>query len=111
MSNLPFHPSVLLCLSVQKALLGAVPATLRLVSGRAVGTHIVLTFVFDGALDEDDVESIRMATTEIIADFPSPWTLEETFIRLDYPADSSEYAYQEKLYERKERTSDGQPLR
>ena len=110
MPNSPFQPDVLLRLSAQQALLGAVPSTLRLVSGRTTGTQVALTFVFDGEIDDDDIEGLRMATTEIIANFPSPWTLDEEFIRFDYPADLGAYRYQERLYERKERTSEGQPL-
>lgn len=110
MSGEPFHPSVLLRFSAQKALLGAVPPSLRLVSGRAIEPQLVLSFVFNGPIEDDDVESLRVATTEMIADFPSPWTLVEYFIRLDCPSGLDDYAYEERLYERKEGTSEGSPL-
>lgn len=111
MPDLELAPNVLVRLSAQRGLLGAVPPSLRLVTATTREKVVAVCFVFDGSIDDDDVESARLATTEIIADFPSPWTLEERFLRLDYPADLNEFAYQSRVYERKERTTEGKPIR
>ena len=111
MSDLELPPNILVKLSAQSALLGAVPPSLRLVTAGTRETVVEMCFVFDGPIDDDDVESARMATTEIIADFPSPWTLEEEFVRLDYPAELTHFPWVNRVYERKERTTDGDPIR
>jgi hypothetical protein len=99
-----------LLLSVQRALLGAVPPSLRAVTCDWVGTEIRLRFVFDGPIDPDDHEGAQIAGTEVIADFSSPWTIDEEIVRLDYPADLNEEALPHWVYLRKESTTDGDPL-
>jgi hypothetical protein len=79
-----------LLLSVQRALLGAVPAALRQVSCGWSGQEIKLRFVFDGEINPDDYESCQMVGSEVIADFNAPWTINEGILRLDYPADFRE---------------------
>ena len=98
-------------LSAQQALLGAIPSSLRLVTATFVETVVQVCFVFDGPIHEDDLESARLATTQIISDFPSPWKLEEEFVRLDYPAELNQFPGASRVYERKERTADGDPVR
>ena len=78
---------VTLLLSVQRALLGSVPATLRAVTCDWEGTEIKLQFLFDGEIGERDRESVQVVGAEVIADFPSPWTISEEIRRLDSPAD------------------------
>lgn len=75
-----------LLLSVQRALLGAVPAGLREVSCGWSRQEIKLLFVFDGEIDQDDYESAKIVGSEVIADFSAPWTISEEIVRLDYPA-------------------------
>jgi hypothetical protein len=100
-----------LLLSVQRALLDAVPATLRAVTCGWAGTEITLQFLFDGSISEDDEESMRMAGTEVIADFPAPWTMAEEIVRFDYPGDLHSRTLPLWAYARKEKTSEGKPLR
>ncbi|WP_349312951.1 hypothetical protein [Brevundimonas subvibrioides] len=76
-----------LLLSVQGALLFAVPPTLRAVTCGWQGTEVKLRFVFDGTITEDDEEGARIVGIEVVAAFPSPWTLDEEIERLDHPAD------------------------
>ena len=76
-----------LLLSLQRALLDAVPPSLRSVTCDWERTEIRLQFLFDGEISEDDEETARIAGTEVIADFPSPWTMAEEIERYDYPAD------------------------
>lgn len=91
-----------LLLSVQRALLGAVPSRLRGVTCGWEGTEVKLRYVFDGEIDPDDQESTSCASTEVIADFPDPWTLNEDFVRLDYPSDLRPCAHELWAYIRKE---------
>lgn len=79
-----------LLLSVQRALLGDVPATLREVSCGWSGQDIKLRFVFDGEIQPDDYERSQLVGSEVIGDFPAEWTISEEILRLDYPADLSE---------------------
>jgi hypothetical protein len=94
--------SVTLLLAVQRALLGAVPATLRAVTCDREGTEIKLQFLFDGEIGEDDRDSAQVVGTEVIADFPSAWTISEEIRRLDYPADVRPYALAHWAYLRRE---------
>jgi hypothetical protein len=96
-----------LLLSVQRALLGAVPAALREVSCGWSGQEIKLRFVFDGEIDQDDYESSKIVGSEVIADFSAPWTISEEIVRLDYPAglhDEKDDATMTLAYRRKERS-------
>jgi hypothetical protein len=102
--------SIRLRLSVQSALLGAVPAALREVSCGWEGTEIKLRFVFDGKIDPDDIESARIVGTEVVADFSAPWTVSEEIIRIDYPNDLSGGSKSGDMliaYRRKEHSTDG----
>ncbi len=74
-----------LLLSVQRALLGAVPAALREVRCGWSGQEIKLRFVFDGEIDPDDYESSQIVGSEVIGDFPEIPKISEEIIRLDYP--------------------------
>jgi hypothetical protein len=79
-----------LILSVQRALLGAVPATLREVACGWEGTEVKLRFVFDGEIDPDDYADAQIAGTQVIADFLEPWTISEEIVRIDYSTDLRE---------------------
>jgi hypothetical protein len=74
-----------LLLSVQRALLGAVPHNLRAVTCDWEGTEIKLRFVFDGEIADESQETAWIVGTEVIADFPAPWTISEDIVRLDHP--------------------------
>ena len=87
----PAQMRVRLLLSIQRALLGAVPATLREVTCRWEGTEVKLRFVFDGEIDPHDYSGAQIAGTEVIADFSEPWTISEEIVRIDYPTDLREW--------------------
>lgn len=91
-----------LLLSLQGALLGAVPPTLRSVTCGWEGTEIKLLFLFDGVISEHDEECARIVTTEVIADFTAPWTIAEEIERRDYPADRRDRALPLWVYARQE---------
>lgn len=69
----------MLLLSLQRALLGEVHPTLRQASIEADLTlqMVRLRFEYDGTPSATVHESCSCAATEVIADFPSPWRLEE----------------------------------
>jgi len=71
---------VLLRLSAQRALLGAVSAALRAVSVELRGTQICFRAVFDAAHTPDNREMLSVAATEVIADFPAGYTIDEDYV-------------------------------
>ncbi|MEP6564349.1 MAG: hypothetical protein ABJB10_04375 [Mesorhizobium sp.] len=91
-----------LLLSVQRALLGAVPQNLRAVTCGWEGTEIKLRFVFDGEIAEATWDDARIVGSEVVADFAAPWTISEDFVRLDYPNDMGPGALALWAYRRKE---------
>ena len=74
-----------LLLSLQRALLGAVSPALREVSCGWQGKQINLRFVYDGEISESDIEAAHIVATEVIADFPADWDIEEDIVRQDAP--------------------------
>ena len=93
-----------LLLSVQRALLGAVPSTLRGVACGWSGSEINLRFVFDGPISSEDEENMRVVATEVVSDFLAPVTIEEQIVRADWPARLEHYALQYWAFLRKEVT-------
>ena len=107
----PAQIRALLLSSVQRALLGSVPAALRQVSCGWEGTKIKLRFVFDGEIEPDDYEGALIVGTEVIGDFSASWTIAEEVVRIDYPTDLRESWTDESMllaYIRKERSTRGQ---
>ena len=74
-TELPSH--VLLRLSAQRALWGAITPNLRAVSADIRGTVIRWRADFDLPPTEEELELLSVAATEVIADFPAPWTIDE----------------------------------
>jgi hypothetical protein len=58
-----------LLLSVQRALLGTVPPTISAVTCGWNNDNIVLEFLVDSALDDEDRERCEVVATEVVADF------------------------------------------
>ena len=58
-------------LSAQRALLGAIHPSIRLIKIRRQGSSIRLTIVAAAQLDAEAAEALSIAATEIIADFPT----------------------------------------
>lgn len=69
-------------LSAQRALLGAVPSCLRAVSVEVEGTVVRMRSIFDFGASDADKELLSVTSTEIIADFSSPFTIEEELLVL-----------------------------
>jgi len=73
-------------LSVQRALLGHIPPSLRSVSVEYRGTEIAAYFVFDGEPSDDDKELLSCAASELISDYSDPYILKEEYLAISYPA-------------------------
>lgn len=101
------HIRLNLLIFTQRALLFAVPPSLRAVTCGWEGTKVTLRFLFDGPISEDDAESARIVGTEVVAGFPAPWTVCEEIERVDCPADLRPAALPLWVYARKERTTEG----
>lgn len=75
-------------LSAQRALLGHVTPQLRAVSVDADPNRqqLAIRFVFDGEPSESVREAASCAATEMIADYPDPWTIDEEHVVCPAPA-------------------------
>lgn len=72
-------------LSAQRALLGAIPTSLRAVSVEVTGQTVRVRSIFDEGCTEDDKEMLSVAGTEIIADYLAPFTIDEEFLIIAMP--------------------------
>lgn len=95
-----------LLLSLQRALVGAVPASLRAVTCDWTDTTILLRQIFDGPIDPGDEEAMRIVGTEVISDFPPEVALDEQIIRIDHPASLASHFLRAWAYMRKEGPTD-----
>ena len=77
--------SIEIRLSAQRALLSHVPVSLRAVSVDANSRKIYYRCIFDGEPTEDEWELLSVAATEMIADFPEPYTIEEEYLYIPHP--------------------------
>jgi len=84
-----------LLLSLQRALLSAVHPQLREASIEVeASAHVVrVRFEYEGAPTVAARESCSVAATEVIADFPAPWHLEEEHLAVPMPAKLSPLAH------------------
>ena len=72
--------------SFQRALLGQIPSELRQATAEIGADQIVrVRFEYDGEPSEDSREFCSSAATEVIADFPAPWDLDEQHIANPLP--------------------------
>ena len=84
MSTLDRSNAVLL--SMQRALLGAIPPRLRAVTVRFDDTRLHFDAFFEGAIRDEDHETMSEVETELIAGFPDEHQISHELIRLDPPA-------------------------
>lgn len=75
---------VILLLSIQRALLGTVIPSLRMVTAEGNEEEIHLIFYYHGVITEEERELFEVAASEVIASFSSQ-KLELEIIRKDYP--------------------------
>ena len=76
-----------LLLALQHALLAAVHSQLRQASIEldAGSQRVRVRFEYDGEPDPAVKESCAIAATDVIADFPAPWDLDEEHRAVPYP--------------------------
>ena len=65
-------------ISIQRALLGAITDNLVAVTCGFEGTQIRIKAYFTSEPSEQEIEEIQCVGTEVIADFPAPYTIEES---------------------------------
>ena len=85
MADVASRPHLLL--SLQRALLGAVHPQLRQASIEAdiQSETVRLRFEYDGEPDDEAREDLSVAAAEVIADFLSPWRLDEQHVSVPLP--------------------------
>ena len=93
MSDIYDRPALLF--SLQRALLGEVHPQLRQASIEAdpINKIVRLRFEYDGKPSDVARESGSCAATEVIADFPAPWDLDEQHVAAPYPGNLSALAH------------------
>lgn len=69
--------TVTLKLSLQRALFGEVTENLIAVTARVDGLKILIRAYFDYQATESEAERISLVATEVIADFPGSFSVEE----------------------------------
>ncbi|MCR6664138.1 MAG: hypothetical protein NVV60_13560 [Luteimonas sp.] len=77
-----------LLLSLQRALLGEVHSQLRQASiqADAAGQVVHIRFEYDGHPSDKVRESSSSVATEVIADFPGSWRLDEQHVSIPAPS-------------------------
>lgn len=85
MDAIPDRSQILL--SLQRALLGTVHSQLRQASIELDpgSQRVRVRFEYDGPPDPVVKESCAIAATDVIADFPAPWDLDEEHRAVPYP--------------------------
>jgi hypothetical protein len=72
-------------LSIQSALLGAITENIRNIAVDISENKIMLYFIINGEISDDDKENISIIETEVIADFEDNFDIESIVKRIDYP--------------------------
>ena len=72
--------------SVQRALLGAVGDSLCGLCAHLQNGSVVLTWYVRPGMPEEERDDLGIAGTEVIADFPAPFTIDERFVEVVDPS-------------------------
>ena len=91
-----------LLLSLQRALVGAVPASLRAVTCDWGETKITLRYIFDGPANPYDADTLLAVGAEVASDFRDTVALDEQIVRVDHPAGLAPHFLRAWAYMRKE---------
>jgi hypothetical protein len=78
-----FEPLFTLKLSIQRALLGEVTDRLIAVTCGLEERHIQIRAYVSGKVTEEDIDRIQCVSTEVIADFPHGYTIDESSVSVD----------------------------
>lgn len=71
-----------LALSVQRALLGEITSNMAAITAGLRDRTVLLRAYCFGPVTDEDKEHLSLAATQVIADYPEPWTIEESCISL-----------------------------
>ncbi len=96
-----------LLLSLQHALVGAVPASLRAVTCDWDETKITLRYIFDGPASPYDADALLAVGAEVASDFRDTVALDEQIVRVDHPAGLTPHFLRAWAYMRKEAPGGG----
>ncbi len=100
-----------LLLSLQHALVGAVPASLRAVTCDWDETKITLRYIFDGPASPYDTDALLAVGAEVASDFRDTVALDEQIVRVDHPAGLAPHFLRAWAYMRKEEPTEDMRLR
>lgn len=89
-------------LTLQRALVGAVPASLRAVTCDWAEAKITLRYIFDGPVGGDDVVDIMAVGEDVMSHFRDTMALDEQIIQVDRPADLAPHFLRAWAFMRKE---------
>jgi hypothetical protein len=89
-------------LSLQRALLGEIPPSLRGVTVGWDSSEIIIHCFFDGEISEDDHESMEVVATEVLASFHQTHKVFVKCFRKDAPENLNQYALEAWAYHRRE---------
>jgi hypothetical protein len=78
-----FQPLIQLKLSIQQALVGEITANLVSVTCSLRDQQIIIKAYFSGPVTEADVDRIQCVGTEVIADFPEGYMVDERYASID----------------------------
>ena len=100
-----------LLLSLQRALVGAVPASLRALTCDWAETKVTLRYIFDGPVCPFDADAMMAVGAEVAADFRDTVALDEQIVRVDHPAGLAPHFLRAWAYMRKEGPTEDTQLR
>ena len=96
-----------LLLSLQRALVGVVPSSLRAVTCDWAEAKITIRYIFDGAIRSDDAIDMLAVGEDVISDFRDTMELDDQIIRVDHPAALAPHFLRAWAYMRKEAPGGG----
>ena len=97
-----------LLLSLQRALVGVVPASLRAVTCDWAETKITLRYIFDGPACPYDADAMLAVGAEVASDFRDTVSLDEQIVQVDHPSALASHFLRAWAYMRKEEPT-GEP--
>ena len=98
-----------LLLSLQRALVGVVPASLRAVTCDWAETKISIRYIFDGPIRSDDAIDMLAVGEDVVWDFRDTMELDDQIIRVDHPEALAPHFLRAWAYMRKEEAVSGDP--
>ncbi len=98
-----------LLLSLQRALVGVVPASLRAVTCDWAEAKITLRYIFDGPIRSDDAVDMLAVGEDVMSHFRDTMELDDQLVRVDHPVCLAPHFLRAWAYMRKEEAVSGDP--